>query len=105
MCHLTNTGGLHHTSGDTLLETGVFAQRSIEEDAVGCNTHTPWCHVSKSKSLLSRRTQVATNAYKNKPYKSARRTTKHKREVTSIEKGINRLNISKMCKYVILHQT
>ncbi len=28
-----------------------------------------------------------------------------KGESTSIENGINRLNISKMCKYVMLHQT
>ncbi len=83
MCCFPNTGGLHRTSGDAPLDTGVFAGRSIEEDAVGHNTHTPWCHVSKSKSLLSRRTQVAANAYKDKPYKSARRTTKHKRGVNA----------------------
>jgi hypothetical protein len=105
MCRFPNTGGLHRTSGDATLETGVFAGRSIEEDAVGKNTHPPWCHVSKSKSLLSRRTQVAANAYKDKPHKSARRTTKHKEESTPIENGINRLNISKMCKYVMSHQT
>ncbi len=66
MCHFPNTGGLHCTSGDAPLETGVFAGRSIEEDAVGQNTHLPWCHVSKSNSSLSRRTQAATNANKRK---------------------------------------
>jgi hypothetical protein len=81
MCPFSNTGGFHRTSGDASLETGVFAGRSIEEDAVGRNTHPPWCHVSKSKSSSSRRTQVAANAYKDKPHKSARCTTKHKRGV------------------------
>ncbi len=42
MCCFPNTGGLHRTSGDAPLETGVFAGRSIEEDAVGRNTHPPW---------------------------------------------------------------
>jgi hypothetical protein len=78
MCRFPNTGGLHCTSGDAPLEPGVFAGRSIEEDAVGHNTHLPWCQVSKSKSSTSRRTQVATNAYKDKPHKSARHTTNTK---------------------------
>jgi hypothetical protein len=78
ICRFPNTGGLHCTSGDAPLDTGVFAGRSIEEDAVGRNTHLPWCHVSKSKSLLSRKTQAAKNTYKDKPHKSARRTTKQK---------------------------
>ncbi len=42
--------------------------------------------MSKSNSLLSRRTQVATNDYKDKPHKSARRTTKHKRGVNTNRK-------------------
>ncbi len=41
MCRFPNTRGLHRTSGDAPLETGVFAGRSIEEDAVGRNTHPP----------------------------------------------------------------
>jgi hypothetical protein len=86
MCRFLNTRGLHRTSGDAHLETGVFAGRSIEEDAVGPNTHPPWCHVSKSNSLSSRRTQAATNAYKDKSHKSARRTTKHKRGVNANRK-------------------
>ncbi len=61
----------------------IFAGRSIEEDAVWCNTHPPWCHMSKSKSLLSKRIQVAANAYKDKPHKSARHTTNHKRGVNA----------------------
>jgi hypothetical protein len=100
MCRLPNTRGLHRTSGDAPLETGVFAGRSIEEDAVGSNTHPPWCHVSKSKSLLSSRTQVAANAYKDKPHKSARCTTKHKRGVNTDRKGykqIKHLKDVKVC--------
>jgi hypothetical protein len=120
ICCIPSTERLYHSSIDTPLKThnnthnttwqpnsnwGVFAVRSIEEDAVGCNTHLPWCHVSKSNSSLSRRTQLAANAYKDKPHKSARHTTNTKGKSTPIENGINRLNISKMCKYVMLHQT
>jgi hypothetical protein len=105
MCCFPNTRGLHRTSGDAPLDTGVFAGRSIEKDAIGHNTHPPWYHVSKSKSLSSRRTQVAANAYKDKPHKSARHTTKRKKGVNADRKRCKRLNISKMCKYVILHQT
>ncbi len=101
ICCVPNTKRLYHSSVDAPLEThhnthnttwqpksnwGVFAGRSTEEDAVGRNTHPPWCHVSKSNSLLSRRTQVAANAYKDKPHKSARHTTKHKRGVNADRK-------------------
>jgi hypothetical protein len=48
--------------------------------------HPRWCHVSKSISSLSRRTQVAANAYKDKSHKSARHTTKHKRGVNADRK-------------------
>jgi hypothetical protein len=95
MCHFPNTGGLHCTSGDAPLKTGVFAGRSIEEDAVGCNTHPPWCHMSKSNSSSSRRTQVAANAYKDKPHKSARRTTKHKRGVNADRKRYKQIRYLK----------
>jgi hypothetical protein len=95
----------HNTSWQPRSNWGIFAGRSIVEDTVGRNMHPPWCHVSKSNSLSSRRTQVATNAYKDKPHKSARHTTNTTRESTPIENGINRLNISKMCKYVMSHQT
>jgi hypothetical protein len=95
MCCSPNTEGLHRTSVDAPLETGVFAGRSIEEDAVGCNTHLPWCHMSKSKSSLSGTTQVAANAYKDKPHKSARRTTKHKREVNTDRKQYKQIEYLK----------
>ncbi len=107
MHRFPNTGGLHRTSGDAPLETGVFAGRSIVEDAVECNRHPPWCHVSKSKSPSPRRTQVGNNAYKAKPHKSARHSIPQntKEESIPIENGINRLNISKMCKHIMSHQT
>jgi hypothetical protein len=96
MCCIPNIKGLYHISIDAPLEThnvthnttwqprsnwGIFTGRSIEEDAVEHNTHPPWCHVTKSNSPSSRRTQVAANAYKDKPHKSASHTTKHKRGV------------------------
>jgi hypothetical protein len=71
ICCIPNTKRLYHSSIDAPLEThinthnttwqpksnwGVFAGRSIEEDTVGCNIHPPWCHMSKSNPLLSRRT-------------------------------------------------
>ncbi len=95
MCRFPNTEGLHPTSGDAPLETGVFAGRSIEEDAVGHNTHPPWCHVSKPNSLLSRRTRAAANAYKDKPHKSGRRTTKHKRGVNANRKWYKQIKYLK----------
>jgi hypothetical protein len=110
ICGVPNTKRLYYTSIDAPLEThnnthnttwqprsnwGVFAGRSIEEDAVGHNTHLPWCHVSKSNSLLSRRTQVAANAYKDKPHKSARHATKHKRGVNANRKQYKQIKILK----------
>jgi hypothetical protein len=95
MCRFPNTGGLHPTSGDAPLETGVFAGRCIEKDAVGHNTHPPWCHASKSKSSSSRRTQVTANAYKDKPHKSARHTTKHKRGVNANRKWYKQIKYLK----------
>jgi hypothetical protein len=95
MCRFPNTGGLQRTSGDAPLETGVFAGRSIEEDAIGHNMHPPWCHMSKSKSMLSRRTQVAANAYKDKLHKSARCTTKHKRGVNTNRKQYEQIKYLK----------
>ncbi len=95
MCRFPKTGGLHRTSGDAPLETGVFVARSIEEAAVGCNTHPPWCHMCKSMSLLSRRTQVAANAYKDKPHKFVRHTTKHKRGVNADRKWYRQIKYLK----------
>ncbi len=110
ICCIPNTKRLYHSSVDAPLKThnnthnttwqpksnwGVFAGRSIEEDAIGHNTHLQWCHVSKSNSLSSRRTQVATNAYKDKPHKSARCTTKHKRGVNADRKWYKQIKYLK----------
>ncbi len=101
ICCIPNTKRHYRTSIDALLEThnlthnttwqprsnwGIFTGRSIVEDAIGPNTHPPWCHVSQSNSLSSRRTPLAANAYKDKPHKSARCTTKHKRGVNTNRK-------------------
>jgi hypothetical protein len=112
MCCVLNTKGLYFTSVDAPLEThnithnttwqprsnwGIFAGRCIVEveDTVERNTHPPWCHVTKSNSPLSRRTQVATNAYKDSPHKSARRTTKHKRGVNADRKRYKQIQYLK----------
>jgi hypothetical protein len=110
MCCIPNTEGLYRTSVDAPLEThnlthnttwqprsngGIFAGRSIVEDAVERNTHPPWCHVTKSNSLSSRRTQVAANAYKDKPHKSTRRTTKHKKGVNANRKWYKQIKFLK----------
>jgi hypothetical protein len=110
MCHIPNTKGLYHTSVDAPLEIhnlthdttwqprsncGIFAGRSIVEDALECNTHPPWCHVTKSNSPSSRRTQVAANAYKEKPHKFARSTTKHKRGVNADRKWYKQIEFLK----------
>jgi hypothetical protein len=44
---------------------------------------------------LSRRTQGATNAYKDKPHKSARYTTKHKRGVNANRKRYKQIKYLK----------
>jgi hypothetical protein len=111
ICCVPNTERFYHSSVDAPLEThntihntirqeprsnwGVFAESGIEEDTIGSNTHPPWCYVFKSNSLLSRRTQVAANAYKDKPHKSARRTTRHKRGVNANRKQYKQIKYLK----------
>jgi hypothetical protein len=73
----------------------IFAGKSIVEDAVGRNTHPLWCHISKTNSSLARRTQVTANAYKDKPHKSARCTTKYKRGVDANRKRYNQIKYLK----------
>jgi hypothetical protein len=105
MCCFPNTGGLHHTSGDAPLETQNFTHNDNTESShiattafyansdinwqtgaisevmgkMGQSLHPSWCNVNKSCTPLSRRTQVAACAYKDKSHKSASRMTKHKR--------------------------
>ncbi len=105
MCHFPNTGGLHHTSGDAPFETQNFTHNNDKESShiattafytnsninrqtgaiseviggMGQSLHPSWCHVNKSYTPLSRRTQVAACVYKDKSHKSASWMTKHKR--------------------------
>ena len=75
MCRFPNTGGLHHTSGDAPLETPTL------QDPVPV-----WCHVHKSNSSSSKRTQVAAVAYKNINHEMVRRSTRHKRSLNENKK-------------------
>jgi len=69
MCRFPNTGGLHCTSGDAPLETPTLQ-----------HTVPVWCHVHKSNSSSSKRTQVAAVAYKQSLLdESVRHSAKHKR--------------------------
>jgi len=69
MCRFPITGGLHRTSGDAPLETPTLQ-----------NPVPVWCHIHKSNSSSSKRTQVAAVAYKQSLLdESVRRSTKHKR--------------------------
>ncbi len=131
MCRFPNIRGLHCTSGDASFETQNFTHDNDTESShiataafcansninwqtgamsevmggMGQSLHRSWCHVNKSYTPLSRRTQVAACAYKDKSHKSASRMTKHKRCTNADQSIINRLNISKMYKYVMLRQT
>jgi len=61
-CHFPNTGGLHRTSGDALLET-----------------HPSFSYVHKRNSPSSKRTQAASRAFLINRNESARHSTKHRR--------------------------
>jgi hypothetical protein len=73
MCCFPNTGGLHRTSGDAPLETPTLRNPA-------------WCHVNRSKSLSSRRTQLAGVAYRHIPHESVRHSTKHRRGLNADRK-------------------
>jgi hypothetical protein len=90
MCRFPNTGGLHRTSGDAPFETQNFTHDNDTESShiattafyansninwqtgaisqvmgrMGQSLHPSWCHVNKSYTPLSRRTQVAACAYR-----------------------------------------
>jgi hypothetical protein len=70
MCRFPNTGGLHRTSGDAPLETPTL-QIPVPV----------WCHVHKSKSSSSKRTQVAAVSFKYTLHESVKHSTKHKRSL------------------------
>ena len=104
-CPFPNTGGLHHNSGDAPFETQNFTHNNNTESShiattafyansninwqtgaisevmggMGQSSHPSWCHMNKSYTPSSRRTQVAACAYKEKSHKSASQMTKHKR--------------------------
>jgi hypothetical protein len=75
MCCFPNTGGLHRTSGDAPLETPTLQ-----------NPVRVWCHVHKSNSSSSKRTQVAAVAYKHTLHEFLRHLTKHKRSLNANRK-------------------
>jgi hypothetical protein len=110
MCRFSNTGGLHHTSGNAPFETpilehpessptrgipkGSVVEADIDRTSWGKSKDAPletptllnpasyqtpaWCHVHKSTSPSSRRTQVAAVAYRYKQYELLRHPTKHR---------------------------
>jgi hypothetical protein len=105
MCRFPNTGGLHCTSRDAPFETQNFTHNNNTENSgiattafyansninwqtgaisevvgrMGQSLHPSWCHVNKSYTPSSRRTQVAACAYKDKSHKSASQMMKYKR--------------------------
>jgi hypothetical protein len=114
ICCIPNTERLYHTSVDAPLEThnnthnttwqpkfewGVFAGKSIEEDIVGRATclNPILCHLEEPM-WPPMPTKTKHTSLQGIPQNT-------KGESTPIENGKNRLNISKMCKYVMSHQT
>ncbi len=118
-----NTGGLHRTSGDAPLDTQNI---SLDNGTIGAQngqtkTHTrkiydhsrtitpivggttptsnpSWCHVNKSNTPSSKRTQVAACAFKGKSHKSASRMTKHKKHNNSNKKRFKQVKFLKDVK-------
>ena len=84
-CHFPNTGGLHRTSRDTLLETHH-------------SPHPPWCHVHKSNSPSSRRTQVAAVAFIHKKEESTKHSIIHRRLVNANNKSLKQFYLLKDVK-------
>ena len=68
--------GLHDTSGDAPLETPTLQ-----------NPVPVWCHVHKSNSSSSKRTQVAAVTYEQILHHPVKHSTKHKRS----------LNVNRKC--------
>ncbi len=92
MCRFLNTGGLHRTFGDAPFETQNFTHDKVTESShiattafyansdinwqtgaisefmggMGKSSHPSWCHLNKSYTPSSRRTQVTACAYKDK---------------------------------------
>ncbi len=123
MCCFPKTGGLHRTSGNAPFDTHNI---SYDNAAIGSHngptktytskindqgrTITPliggttptlypsWCHVNKSNTPLSIKTQVAASAFKGKSHKSASRMTKHKRDTNANQKHYKQVRFLKEMK-------
>ncbi len=111
MCHFPNTGGLHRTSGNAPFDTQNISHdnttigsdtgptktytRSINKmgrtitpiiGGATLTSHPSWCHVNKSNTPSSKRTQVAACAFRGKSHSPASRMTKHKRDTNTNRK-------------------
>ncbi len=121
MCCFSNTRGLHRTSRDAPFETQNFTHNNNTESShivttafytnsdinwqtgvisevmgrMGQSLHPSWCHVNKSYTPLSRRTQVAACAYKDKLHKSASQMMKHKRCTNANQKSYKQIKYLK----------
>jgi hypothetical protein len=101
MCHIPNTGGLHHTAADAPFDSKLMYNDDYKSEnahsellhtndvrngttAMANSIHPSWCHVHNSDTPSSLRTKVASSAFLIK--KSASRTTKHKRRINSSRK-------------------
>jgi len=125
-CRFPNTGGLHRTSGNAPLDTQNISLNngtilgshigptkthtckindhgSTITPIVGGTSTTPtsnpsWCHVNKSNTPSSKRTQVAACAFKEKSLNSASRITKHKRHTNTKRKRYKQVKFLKKVK-------
>ena len=84
-CRFQNTRGLHRTSRDALLETHH-------------SPHPPWCHVHKSNSPSSRRTQVAAVSFIHKKEESTKHSIIHRRLVNANNKSLKQFYLLKDVK-------
>jgi hypothetical protein len=123
MCCFPNTGGLHCTSGDAPLDTQnisldngtigaqngqtktqtckIYDEHRTINPIIGGTTPTSnpsWCHVNKSNTPSSKRTQVAARAFKEKSHDSASQMTKHKRHNNSDQKRFKQVRFFKDVK-------
>ena len=111
MCHFPNTGGLHRTSGNAPFDTQNISHDNISRGSytgptktytcsnnkigrtitpiIGAATQTSrpsWCHVNKSNTPSSTRTQVAACAFRGKSHSPASWMIKHKRDTNTNRK-------------------
>ena len=84
-CFFPNTGGLYRTSRDAPFETHY-------------SPHPPLCHVHKSNSPSSRRTQVAAVAYIHKRHESTKHFIIHRRNMNANNKSSKKFHLLKDVK-------